>query len=114
MTFKIIPQEFDITVDAENAEEAIIKFATEMNTDMNIYFKAIDKNELNNIHNESDIHDKFVTNFMKNEFIETFGIDANKAEELAEDAYDLYCKGDGKTEYECIEEIYDAYLEKIA
>ena len=59
-----------------------------------------------------EAHDEFVTNFMKNVFIEDFGIEnEDDAQELANMAYDLYCKGTGLTEYECCEQVFDEYGE---
>lgn len=38
--------------------------------------------------------------------------DEATALDLATEAYDLYSQGDGQTEYECIEEVYDEYVKK--
>ena len=46
MKYKIIPKNNDeIIIDAENASEAIIEFATEMDSDMSLYFKAVKEDE---------------------------------------------------------------------
>ena len=59
----------------------------------------------------SEAHTEHVTNFMENKFINDFDIqDKSMAHELAVSAYQLYCEGDGYTEYECIEKIYDEYI----
>ncbi len=51
MKYKIIPKNNnEIIIDAENASEAIIEFATEMDSDMSLYFKAVKEDE-----NEDDI-----------------------------------------------------------
>ena len=50
----------------------------------------------------------YVISFMQGVFMQDFNIkDEDKAEELAELAYQEYAEGDGLTEYECIEKIYD-------
>ena len=52
-------------------------------------------------------HTEYVTDFMKNVFIKDFNCSEDTAEELAELAYEKYCEGNGLTEYECIEKIYN-------
>lgn len=97
-------------IEAESAEDAIVNFATTMDTDMNLYFKAIPENEYEIYMEEirGKMHEDFVTEWMENTLIEDFDIeDECVARELAEWAYDRYCKGYGKTEYECIEWAYD-------
>lgn len=42
MKYKIVPiNETAMTLEADSAEDAIVAFATRMDLDMNIYFKAI-------------------------------------------------------------------------
>lgn len=44
----------------------------------------------------------------QNELMQNFGIkDEEKARDLAEDAYARYCEGNGETEYECIEWVWN-------
>lgn len=58
----------------------------------------------------SQAHKEFVTNFMMNELMNNFNItDKETAKDIANNAYEIYCKGDGKTEYECIECAYCEY-----
>ena len=55
---------------------------------------------------------EFVTNFMKSEMMGRCEIsDEELAEELAEQAYDRYCEGNGETEGECIDWAYYSWLE---
>lgn len=54
-------------------------------------------------------HAEFVTAFMEKELINSYDMDEQEAKEAAKSAYDLYCEGDGKTEYECIEQAYNEY-----
>ena len=57
---------------------------------------------------------EFVTNFMKSELMGRCEIsDEELAEELAEQAYDRYCEGNGETEGECIDWAYYSWLESI-
>lgn len=59
-------------------------------------------------------HKEFVTDFMYNTLINDFEFQNNTetAEKLAEKAYQEYCKGEGLTEYECIEKIFEIYKEE--
>lgn len=62
----------------------------------------------------SQAYDEFVTNFMMNELMNDFHIsDEKTARSIADHAYNIYCKGDGKTEYECIECAYYEYEKDI-
>ncbi len=54
-------------------------------------------------------HAEFVTAFMEKELINSYDMDEQEAKEAAKSAYDLYCEGDGKTEYECIEQACNEY-----
>lgn len=55
---------------------------------------------------------EFVTNFMKSEMMGRCEIsDEELAKELAEQAYDRYCEGNGETEGECIDWAYYSWLE---
>lgn len=57
-----------------------------------------------------EAHDEFVTNFMYDVMLNDFNVkDESRARNLAERAYDLYCKGIGFTEYECCESVYDKF-----
>lgn len=58
-------------------------------------------------------HDEFVTNWMASELFNAFGLTVTEAEECAELAYDLYCEGNGKTEYECIEDAFEEYEKRL-
>lgn len=54
---------------------------------------------------------EMITDFMKATFQNTFDVkDESILTTLAEESYELYCKGDGKTEYECMESIYDKHF----
>ena len=113
----IIPKNLMVQeLDATNKEEAVIKFAGKMDSDMNVYFTAVDASEFNqtilNLLPDEIIyaaHRKFVIDFMSNELVSSFGLSQKAAKEYGEIAYDIYCEGDGKTEYECIEEAYERY-----
>lgn len=49
-------------------------------------------------------HDEFVISFMENEILNMHEDWSNeKCRDVAERAYDIYCEGNGETEYECIE-----------
>lgn len=53
-------------------------------------------------------HTEHIKNFMYGELYNEFGFSAEEATQGAEIAYDKYAKGDGLTEYECIEFASDA------
>lgn len=54
-------------------------------------------------------HTEHVITFMKNVLVNDFNCSEDVANNLADLSYDEYCKGDGLTEYECIEKIYSEY-----
>lgn len=55
---------------------------------------------------------EYVINFMKDTLLRDFGLSDEEAESYSVVAYDEYCKGEGLTEYECIEKAYDVYCKK--
>lgn len=50
-----------------------------------------------------EAHAEFIKLFMKSELMGTYGLTEEKAEEVAERAFDKYCEGNGETQGECIE-----------
>ena len=57
----------------------------------------------------AEAHAEHVTNFMFDKLVQDFGYEESVAKELAKDAYEEYCEGNGLTEYECIEEVVSKY-----
>lgn len=55
----------------------------------------------------SKAHTEYVINFMVNTLQNDFDLEKKDAEKVAVIAYDLYCEGNGDTEYECIQKAYD-------
>ena len=113
--FYIVPIEQEIAVNGSSKEDAICNFATSMDADMNIYFKALSEEEYERYkedRTDGAAHERFVKAFMKNELIEQFEVPGDEAEEIAAEAYNIYAEGDGKTEYECIEEAYANWLDE--
>lgn len=49
----------------------------------------------------------FQLGFYQEELRDSFYVPESKYNDIAERAYELYCEGDGKTEYECLEEAVD-------
>lgn len=103
-------------IEAVNADEALIAFAANMDTDMNLYFMAVPE-EKANINSDSEIAKRNIIEFMKDELWKNFGFKADPynyclgltegdAETVAEAAYEIYCNGDGQTQYECIEQAF--------
>lgn len=56
-----------------------------------------------------EAHKEFVTSFMEDKLINDFGLDEKSSNNVAVNAYEHYCEGNGKTEYECIEWAYNQY-----
>lgn len=116
----IVPTEkvFEEYDNVDSLEEAMKLFSTiHMDNNINTYFKAISLEEYEKQVKENNYkaHAEFVTDFMYNELKSSFGMyDASDEEirNVAEDAYNLYCEGNGQTEYECIEEAYDKWAEE--
>ena len=50
-------------------------------------------------------------NLMKNELLMQFNLNEDEADEVSKDAYEIYCRGDGQTKYECIEEAYNNFID---
>ena len=78
---------------------------------MSIYFEAIPEDKFYEWKKDKDYkaHMRFVTAFMKDELTESFGLNEKDAEEVAIAAYNMYCEGNGETEYECIQKAYDEF-----
>lgn len=57
----------------------------------------------------SDANTEFVTNWMRKTLEDDFDVSEEFSQSYAEWAYDLYCEGNGDTEYECVEKAYTEY-----
>ncbi len=116
MKYYLIPKEYVTEINATNKQDAICEFATNMDTDMNQYFQVLTEEEYKEYkecHTNTTGHERFVINFMEIELLENFDVTEEDAHDVAVNAYDIYCKGDGKTEYECLEEAYDNWINRI-
>lgn len=75
--------------------------------------RIVDGKELEIVLTSDEIreaHKECVIAFMIDVFLGDFDVeDEDNARSLAEMAYNRYCEGDGLTEYECCENIYDKY-----
>lgn len=120
MKYYIIPKSnFMENVEATSAEEAIVKFATTMDLDMNIYFDVVSEEEYPSYKIEHDLCEqrRMHIEFAIGELEEWYNDDCNFSDEditqIAEDSWDYYCghkKGaDGFTQYECIEKAVDEF-----
>ena len=58
-----------------------------------------------------ETHREYVTDFMQNTLEQDFHYSPDIAKTLSTLAYQEYCKGNGLTEYECIEKVADNYEE---
>lgn len=110
MKYFIVPkQNIQFEMSGKNKADALAAFAASMDSDMNQYFDVLTEKELEKRKEETMSHNEFVINFMKNELISSFGYDEETAREVAERAYDIYCEGNGETEYECIEKANEEF-----
>lgn len=95
-------------VEANSPEEAMEKFAFEMDSDMNAYFKAVD--DSGKAGAELDESRRKYVEWAKEEIMSEWECDdSDLAEEIADWAFELYLDGDGHTEYECIELAVEEY-----
>lgn len=100
------------SITADNKEEAMDMFVAKMNMDMNTYFEVVPEDEYNSyISNKNyEASKKCTIEFMTDELVSVFSLDEDDAEDVAAIAYEFYCKGDGRTEYECIEDAYQEFI----
>jgi len=117
MKYFIVPiNETAAEVDADSASEALIDFATKMEGDMSMYFKAVTEDELRKITAEknAEAEKRNILDFMEGELEGQFDVPVEEAVDLAEAAYEIYCRGDSDTtQYECIEAAYDEWRRNI-
>lgn len=59
----------------------------------------------------STANKEFVTNWMKETLITDFNCSQIEAEDIAIKAYQIYCRGEGDTEYESVEKAYNSIFE---
>lgn len=115
--YYIIPKdEIVMEVLSDSANDAMSIFAWKMDSDMNTYFRAVTEEEYANIKRERDLkgaHDQFIdwAHDVLQEDFDDYEFDEKTIDDLADDAWDINCEGDGYTEYECIQEAVDRYRE---
>jgi len=113
--YYIIPKdEIAFIVHSGNADHAMECFAWAMDSDMNRYFRAVTEEEYEEIKRERNLkgaHDQFIdwAHDVLQEDFDDYEFDKGTVDELAEDAWDINCEGEGYTEYECIQEAVDRY-----
>ena len=110
--YYIIPKaSWKEAVEANSAGEAIEKFATTMDMDMNIYFDVVNGEDYELEERRLQFMD-FGIDVLYSDFCLN-GYNEEEAEELIDAAWDLYCGnakgGEGLTQYECIEKIVNRY-----
>ena len=113
--YYIVTRKYEEAIEAASKEDAMINFATGMDLDMNQYFMAVSEAELREMREQeqAEARKKFVTDFMEDELISNFDLAENAACDVAQDAYNILCEGDGKTEYECIEAAYEKFKKEM-
>ncbi len=114
MKYFIVPREFIDEIECDNAQEAMEIFATTMDMDMNIYFKAVSEEQyrIDSLKKEMKTVKDNIVSFMSSELESQYGMKMDEAEEAAEEAYKLYLQGDGRTQYECIQDTYEAWVSR--
>lgn len=116
--YYIIPKEDVVMkVHSANADDAMSCFAWSMESDMNAYFRAVTEEEYLNIKRERNLkgaHDQFIdwAHEVLQEDFDEYEFDEETVDDLADDAWDINCEGDGYTEYECIQEAVDRYIKE--
>ena len=99
---------------AESSEDAMDKFALEMDFDLNTYFRAVTEEEYQMTlkkRNDEIVRNRFIE-WAEEVILEDFDeydFTEQEAREIAERAWEVNCEGRGLTEYECIEEAIDEY-----
>ena len=116
--YYIIPrEEIAFVVHSGNADDAMSCIAWAMDSDMNKYFRAVTEEEYLDIKRERNLkgaHDQFIdwAHDVLQEDFDEYEFDKETADDLAEDAWDINCEGNGYTEYECIQEAVDKYMKE--
>lgn len=119
--YYIIPVN-DIVMEVEGNDkyEAMDEFAFKMDLDMNAYFRAVTEEEYAEIVATKmvDYSENMKINFWRDEFLSDpgyYGFKCEEAESAVDDvvemAYEIYCQGDGHTEYEALELAAEEYLQ---
>lgn len=113
---------FDITTHQFDTKEKALAFmdnAQRSDEDVLIRGGLTERNtirKLQEVQVEVDLskaNEEFVTNFMKSELRENFDVekmDETEIDAIAAKAFEIYQRGDGQTEYEALEEAYDAHV----
>ncbi len=113
MKYFIIPNNvLASTVEAGSKEAAMLDFAATMDSDMNSYFKAVTEEEYLNIKkdNQRNEHRQFVIDWMAGALESDFGMTEKSANDWAARAYEIYCEGDGLTEYAAVEKAHEEFV----
>lgn len=113
--YYIIPKdEIAFIVHSGNADHAMECFAWAMDSDMNRYFRAVTEEEYLEYKEKKNFegaHSQFIDWAIEvlQEDFDDYEFDKETVDELAEDAWDINCEGEGYTEYECIHEAVSRY-----
>ena len=123
MKYYIIPN-CDIVdeIEADDAKEALVNFATHMDLDMETYFRAVTEEEYSEMcfKKRVEAHRQEQIDFYIDELHDNFDVPEEDIEDIAERAYECYCKSgspgygwaEGLTEYDALEMAVDEYMNK--
>ena len=114
MKYYIIPTcDIATEVDAKDMYDAMDTFALTMDFDMNTYFRAVTEEEYEEIKDKKlwEARKKTQVDFYIDELEDNFDVPEDQIPEVAERAYECYCKSgspgygwaEGLTEYEALE-----------
>ena len=116
MKYFIIPvSDVAAEIEANDASEALISFATNMEGDAAAYFKAVTEEELTKLRYEkrSKEVEGHIVEFMERELKDEFDVPEEAIESIARAGYEIYSRGDGHTQYEALEEAYNNWMAEI-
>lgn len=122
----IVPKKgIEFEVEGKDAADALVNFATCMDSDIGIYFEAIKADEIESykLHQDLEEQKRMYLEFAEDVLLEDFenedgepSFTEEEVKEIAEITWELYCGdrkgGEGLTEYECIEKAVDIWESK--
>ena len=121
--FYIIPKnEVAMEIHSANADDAMSCFAFAMDSDMNTYFRAVTEEEYNEMHfkKRAETERQEQIDFFVEELEKNYDIPEEDIEDVAERAFECYCKSgsygygwaEGLSEYDALEMAVDEYMNK--
>ena len=115
--YYIIPATKDaVEIAAASPEEALAAFAADVCSNTGKYFRAVTNDEyVAYVYNSlAEATEAFIKDFYRKELRANFSeeIPEDAVDDCADDAYEIYCRGDGHTEYEALEQAVAEFLQE--